>query len=125
MEEQLDYSNIITPPDFVDENKFTVLIIDAESNDIQNLGLFLKNSDNYFNIYLYHSEMGDEDWFANARNRADAFIINTKKNTFSTIKDILAELPNAYYYGKKKFLKNKNSIKSPVDFFINYNSELK
>ena len=125
MADNLDYSNIITPPDFVDEDKYTVLVIDAEANEVQNIGLYLKNSPNYFNIYLYHSDMGNEDWFANARNRADAFVINTSKTTFSTIKDILAELPNAYYYGKKRFLKNKNTVQSPVDFFINFNSASK
>jgi hypothetical protein len=119
MATDLDYSNIVTPPDFVEEDKHTVLIIDADAEHIHSIGTFLKNSDDYFNIYLYHTEMGNEPWFAEARNRADALIVNTEKNTFSTIKDILAELPNAYYYGPKKFLKNNNQLINPVDYFTN------
>jgi hypothetical protein len=122
MENQSDYSNIITPPDFVDEPKHTVLVIDADAGHIQAIGAFLKNSDNYFNIYLYHGDMGNTEWFTQARDRADAFIINTEKNTFSTIKDLLAELPNAYYYGPKNFLRNKNQLSSPVDYFTNFNN---
>ncbi len=125
MENPLDYSNIITPPDFVDEKKHTVLIVDADAGHIQSIGAFLKNSDNYFNIYLYHSEMGNEEWFAQARTRADALIINTEKNKFSTVKDILAETPGSFYYGPKKFLKNKNQLSSPVEYFTNFKNQSK
>lgn len=42
MENQSDYSNIITPPDFVNEPKHTVLVIDADAGHIQAIGAFLK-----------------------------------------------------------------------------------
>jgi hypothetical protein len=122
MTQEHNYSNIITPPDFVDEPKHTVLIIDADANHIQSIGAFLKNSDNYFNIYLYHSDMGNQEWFTQVRTRADTYIINTEKNKFSAVKDLLTEAPNSYYYGPKKFLKNKNQIDSPVDYFTNFDN---
>jgi hypothetical protein len=122
MENQANYSNIIIPPDFVDEAKHTVLIIDADAGHVQSIGAFLKNSDNCFNIYLYHADMENPEWFSQARTRADAVIVNTEKNNFSTTKDILAEMPDAYYYGPKKFLKNNNRLHSPVDYFTNFDN---
>jgi hypothetical protein len=111
---------MITPPDFVNDAKHTVMIVDADANHVQSIGAFLKNCDCYFNIYLYHSDMEDQAWFSQAKDRADVFIINTEKNKFSTIKDILAELPNSYYYGPKKFLKNHNQLLTPLDYFTQY-----
>jgi hypothetical protein len=120
-----NYSNFITPPDFVDEKKHTVLLIDVHADDVQTLAMFCKTSPEFFNVYLYNYQMASEDWFGEARDRADAIIINTEVNTFSSIKDLLAELPTAWYYGPKSFLKNPNRIKSPIDYFIQYSNNLK
>ena len=118
-----EYSNIVTPPDFVDEKKHTVLMIDIDAAHIQSLGAYLKNCDNYFNIYLYHSQMGNTDWFTEARNRADSIVVNTESNSFSTIKDLLAELPHSWYYGPKTFVKNSKRLQSPIDYFTNYTKD--
>ena len=120
MQVNQEYSNFITPPDFVDEAKPNVLLIDVPAQDIQNLGVFLMTYNHYFNIYLYNQELGDPEWFGDVRNRADAIIINTEPNMFSTTKDMLAELPIAWYYGPKAFLKNNQQINNPIDFFTQY-----
>ena len=115
-----EYSNFVTPPDFVDEKKTNVLLIDVPAAQIQSLGMYLMTCEHYFNIYLYNHEMGVPEWFGHARNRAAAIIINTEPNIFSTTKDMLAELPIAWYYGPKAFLRNTQQINTPIDYFTQY-----
>ena len=115
-----DYSNFITPPDFVDEAKHNILLIDVHSQHVQNLGTYLMTCEKYFNIYLYNYEMGNAEWFGDVRNRVDAMVINTEANMFSSTKDMLAELPISWYYGPKGFLKNNRQINSPLDYFTQY-----
>ena len=115
-----EYSNFVTPPDFVNESKPNVLLIDVPGSQIQSLGMYLMTCECYFNIYLYNHEMGVPEWFGDARNRADAIIVNTEPNIFSTTKDMLAELPIAWYYGPKAFLRNTQQINTPIDYFTQY-----
>jgi len=115
-----EYSNFITPPDFVYEDKPNILLIDVPAQQIQDLGMYLINCEFYFNVYLYTHEMGNPEWFGNARNMADAIIVNTEPNMFSTTKDLLAELPIAWYYGPKAFLRNNQQINTPIDYFTQY-----
>ena len=75
-----EYSNFVTPPDFVNEKKPNVLLIDVPAQHIQSLGMYLMTCECYFNIYLYNHEMGVPEWFGDARNRADAIIVNTTQH---------------------------------------------
>lgn len=118
-----DYSNFITPPDFInpeseDFNNETLLIIDADWIDIEAIATFLKTSDVPYNIYLYSSDMDNLAWLHGAEQRANTLIINTEQSSISNIKDRWADLPKAYYYGPKKFLMNSKYIKNPLAYFF-------
>jgi hypothetical protein len=114
------YSNFVTPPDFVDEPKHTVLLIDVFDDHVQSLGKFCKHTTAEFNVYLYNANMDDMTWFSQAVDRADVIIVNTVPNQFSPLKDIIAESPKAYYYGPKDNLKNTRRINNPIDYFIEH-----
>ena len=114
------YSNFITPPDFVDEKKHTVLLVDVLDDQVQSIGMFCKYSEAEFNIYLYNETINDMTWFSKAVELADAIVVNTIPNSFSPLKEIIAETDKAYYYGPKTSLKNPRKINNPIDYFIEY-----
>jgi hypothetical protein len=114
------YSNFITPPDFVNESKHTVLLIDVHDNHVQSIGKFCKHTDAEFNVYLYNTNMDDMIWFSQAVDRADVIVVNTEPNSFSPLKDLVAESAKACYFGPKRGLQNPRQINNPIDYFIEY-----
>lgn len=114
------YSNFVTPPDFVNEAKHTVLLVDVVDDQVQSIGMFCKHTSAEFNVYLYNANMDDMTWFSQAVDRADTIIVNTIPNQFSPLKDIIAESPKACYYGPKAHLQNPRRINNPIDYFIEY-----
>lgn len=114
------YSNIVTPPDLVTDSKHTVLLIDAESDDVNSLGLYLKQSTAAFNVYLYNQSMGNLEWMALVGDRAHAIVVNSVENGFSEVKEKLIDLPNCYYYGPKSFNTSTRQITTPLDYFAEY-----
>lgn len=117
------YSNIITPPDFPTDAFHSVLLIDPEWPELENLALFLKTALLSFNVYVYRSEMNDQKWLTKALKKVDAIVINTVQNEYSIHKDKLAVRQTAWHYGPKNFLMNKNQIQQPIDYFISHISQ--
>lgn len=116
-----EFSNIITPPDFINDNKVeTIVIIDPEMSEIEDVAYFLKTAAKSFNVYVYRSDMDDQRWLAGAVTKASAVVINTAVSDISHIKDklVATNAHNHYYYGPKNFLTNHNRIEKPVDFFV-------
>jgi len=48
----MDYSNFITPPDFVEDDFHTVTVVDASPKDVELLGQIAKGTNNAYNVYL-------------------------------------------------------------------------
>ena len=119
------YSNFITPPDMVSDEKHTVLLVDVHQDEVDCLAAWCRTADLEYNIYLYTCVMTVSEWFGQVAEQADAIIVNTALTTLTPIKDKLAELPVTWYYGPKNFLTNNQSIKTPVDYFINYEKSVK
>jgi len=117
------FSNLITPPDFVENSLPTVLLIDPEWTEVEDVASFLKTSPCPFNVYIYRPEMRDNAWLTTAIGKAHTIIVNTVVNENSTIKDKVAELPANYYYGPKNFIENKNQINSPVEYLTQFTKE--
>ena len=112
------YSNFITPPDFlVDDERHTVVIVDADWPEIEALALFCKNSKKYYNVHVYRAEMDNELWLVEQAEKAEIIIVNTVDTAVSAVKDRLIEQPTAHYYGPKTFLSSGRKIHAPVDFF--------
>jgi len=116
-----EFSNIITPPDFVASREHTVTLIDPEMGEIEDLALLLKTSKDTFNVYVYRSEMNEEDWLQEVIAKSSSVIVNTVNNDMSHYKDLLAaKNQNVWYYGPKNFLMNRNRIEKPIDYFVAY-----
>lgn len=114
------YSNIITPPDFVTEQKHTVVLIDAEKNEIEQLASLCRQIDAEFNIYLYIASMDDQKWLSTAINLADTVIVNSSSTSVSDLKDQLCNQNKCWYYGEKTFANNTKKLANPTDYFVQY-----
>jgi hypothetical protein len=64
------HSNFITPPDFVE----TVLILNAPQEQIRVLAELVQHRDKTYNVYFYHEEMNQPEWFEQASKKADVIL---------------------------------------------------
>jgi hypothetical protein len=118
-------TNFITPPDFVEDPNYNILLVDVDPVDIETLAYLCAGHTEAFNIYMYKEDLDDILWFNDCVTRADAIIVNTENNSFSTIKDRLADLDKTFYYGSKRFLNNPRQCQTVLDFFVNRANERK
>lgn len=114
-----EYTNIITPPDLVEDNVYTVLIIDPDWTAIEDLVLYLKTSSEKFNVYVYKAEMNDPLWLDKVIGISSVIIVDTVQNELSQIKDhMVVNNPVVWHYGIKNFLMSKQRIEAPIDYFV-------
>jgi hypothetical protein len=118
-----EFSNIVTPPDFIASRAFTILMIDPEWTEVEDVGLYLKTSKEVFTVYIYRNEMNDLKWLTEALTKAAITIVNTVDNEISPIKDKVALGKTVHYYGPKNFLMSKRKLKHPIDYFIQTESK--
>lgn len=120
MESSKEYSNFVTPPDFVDELKHTVLMVNADESDIQALAIFCKNAVAYFNIYFYNYTMNDPVWFKQALARADAVVVNYSADMPNEDAILLFGSSNTWYYGPAEVAGSAHYVNNPLEYFIKY-----
>lgn len=108
-----EYSNFITPPDFVNDKLHTVTIIDATPEEVILLGKFCQYSEQCFNIYLYRLEMQNFDWLEKAILLSDAIIINNERDDFTNY----LKLDKVYYYGTKNYLSPAHKVNNLLQYF--------
>lgn len=73
---QIQPSRFITYPDVVDKSRnHTVLIVDADMDDVANLATFCTVSKRDYDIYLYRSNTDDLAWLSYLSSRLDHTLI--------------------------------------------------
>jgi hypothetical protein len=115
-----NYSNFVTPPDFVKEDNPSILIVDADWVDIETVALWCKTAPANLNIYIYSDIMLDEVWLAQSINRVGTIIVNMQSSAVDHIKKDLIKGPNTWYYGDMNFLGNDRKLQKPIDWFIKH-----
>ena len=69
-------SNLVTPPDLVDNDNRTAIVVNATWDEIESLHLWLATAYQDWNIYLYNHTMEDLAWLAQAVSRAEVVVVN-------------------------------------------------
>lgn len=70
-------SRFITHPDTVyPDGNHSVVLVDASTDDIENIGYFCKVSNKNYDIYLYRGDLGDLQWLSAITNLADQVLVN-------------------------------------------------
>jgi hypothetical protein len=70
-------SRIITHPSIVEkQSNFTVVLIDATVEEVENITMFCQVSDQDYDIYLYKQDLNDLQWLDTIVRLADHTLIN-------------------------------------------------
>ncbi len=106
-------SNLVTPPDIVDNDLYSVTLVDPEQHDLDAVIKFCQYADQAFNVYVYTPNMGNLDWLNQAVAASDTIIVNSRSDSYKE----LCLLDKTYYYGNKLFLENPRKIIDPLYYF--------
>lgn len=106
-------SNLITPPDILDNGLHSVTIIDPEQQDVDAIIRFCQHSNTAFNVYVYTPNMDNIQWLSQAVNASDAVIINTRTDNYQD----LCLLAKTYYYGPQNYVENQRKLSDPLHYF--------
>jgi hypothetical protein len=107
-------SNLVTPPDIVENVLHSVLLIDPEQYDVDAVIKFCQHCDTAFNVYVYTPNMKNTEWLKQAVDASDTLIINTRSNNNQE----MCLLERSYYYGPKLYLENPRKIDDPLHYFV-------
>lgn len=113
-------TNFITPPDYVLDERHSVLVIDIDDYDAEALSIVCANHSHAFNVYFYHEDMLAEDWLLKAASQVDTIIVNGCINSISETKNRLAALPKSRIYNYDSGFDEPGKYCRPVEYFINY-----
>ena len=91
-----ELSRFITYPDILEKsNNHTVLLVDADIDDVANLATFCSVSKRNYDVYLYKGEQGDLEWLHHLSSRLDKTFIKessqvniTSSERYSTVNDL-------------------------------------
>ena len=106
-------SNLITPPDILDNGLHSVTVIDPEQQDVDAIIRFCQHSQTAYNVYVYTPNMDNVEWLARAVNASDTVIVNTRTDDYQD----LCLLNKTYYYGPKLFVENQRKLEDPLHYF--------
>lgn len=106
-------SNLVTPPDIVNNGLHSVLLVDPDQSDLDATIKFCQYSEQAFNIYVYTPNMDNTKWLTEAVDACHACIINTRSDDYRN----LWLLDNTYYYGPRILLENPRRLRDPIHYF--------
>lgn len=87
---KLTNSRFITHPSHVDDSAdHSIVIIDADVSDIENIGLFCKVCNLNYDLYLYRHELGDLPWLSAIVDKSSAVLINENSSVTITNLDTI------------------------------------
>lgn len=116
------HSNFITPPDFVNDDNYSVLVIDATWDEVETIALWCQSASNQcYNVYLYNDLMDDREWLSQAISCSNAIVMNTVESNCQEVKNTLVKDSRMWYYGPSRYLANTNRLEKPLDFFVQHN----
>lgn len=89
-------SRFITYPDILPKStNHTVLLVDADLEDVANLATFCSISQRNYDIYLYKGEQGDLEWLNHLNSvldktfvRAGSQVKITNSTSYATVNDL-------------------------------------
>lgn len=106
-------SNLITPPDILNNGLHSITIIDPEQDEVDAIIRYCQHSDQAYNIYVYTPNMDDVEWMAQAVNASDSIIVNTRSDDYRD----LWLLDKTYHYGTRIIVENPRKLADPVHYF--------
>ena len=106
-------SNLITPPDILNNELHSVTLIDPEQIEVDAFIRYCQYSETAYNLYVYTPNMDNLEWLQRAVDASNAVIVNTRSDNY---KDFCL-LDKTYYYGPKNFVENHKKLQDPIHYF--------
>lgn len=106
-------SNLITPPDIVNNGFHSVILVDPEQSDVDAVIKFCQHCEKPFNVYVYTPNMDNYEWLSRAVEASDATIVNTRTENYKSF----CLLDKTYYYGPKFYMENSRKLTDPLHYF--------
>ena len=106
-------SNLVTPPDFVENNALSVLLVDPDHAELDAVIRFCQYADQVYNVHVYTPNMDNLDWLQQAVDTCDTVIVNSRSSDF----EHLCLLEKTHYYGDKIYSENPRQLTDPLHFF--------
>lgn len=107
------HSRLVTPPDLVDTELHSVLLVDPEQTDLDAVVRFCQHADRAFSVYVYTPNMNNQAWLDQAAAVCDAVVVNARSHSYKA----LCLLEKTYYYGDCVYLENNQKIHDPLQYF--------
>ena len=106
-------SRFVTYPSTVEKINHTVVLIDADNKDINELAVFFTSSEQEFDVYVYEGKLHDLEFLNYITKSADHVLISESSQV---------SIQNLDY--QSKFGPNQNML-YPIDYFKIVDKELK
>lgn len=107
-------SNLITPPDILKNGLHSIVLIDPEQIEVDEIIRYCQHSFEAYNIYVYTPNMSNLEWLTQAVNACDAVIVNTRTDDYK----YLWLLDKTYHYGPRILVENSKKLIDPVHYFV-------
>lgn len=109
-------SQFITYPDIIENTQnFSILLIDANQTEIENVGLFCKTADHGFDIYLYREEINDLQWLSKVQTKVHTILISNQSKVTIMAEDVL-------YYGQGEHITDPLSYCKYIEEMYHYDA---
>ena len=115
-------TNFVTYPDLVNNKNHSVLIIDANLDDVETLARLCQSYYQAVNVYFYQAEQNQTEWLTQVATQVDAIIVNTVVNQLSSMKNLLIDLPKTYWYGTDAGQTSRQHH-TLLDYFVNRSND--
>jgi hypothetical protein len=112
-------TRFISPPDIVELEGKSVLLVDFPYSDIEKVAVQCMNIQQDFDILLYSPNDSNRDWLDWAFAICDNCVVNLDYTINTLIKAQMVIMPKTYYVGNLDIIENRR-IDSLDEYFKNY-----
>lgn len=114
-EESKQPSNyLITPPDILNNELETFLIVNATEEELNAFSKFLPWARKTYNFYLYNHSMSEPVWFSLTASRSTNILVSRHLTKTSFLEPILDHISKIVWFGKDQ------TFTSPTEFLAAY-----
>ena len=109
-------TRFISPPDSVQLENHSVLLVDFPYEDIEKIVLHCKTDEKDYDVLMYSPDDHDREWLDWAFASCDRAIVNLNYTINTLIKAQMVIMPKTLYVGKLDIMQNR-CIESPIEYF--------
>lgn len=107
-------NNLITPPNVLDNDQESFLLVNVTDDELTALSKFLPWARNVYNFYLYNNNYSDTPWLSIAAKKSSTILVARKYTTASLLEPMLDHISKIVWFGEQQ------EYVSPTEFLAKY-----